>query len=74
MRGSCLALIACLLVGCGGSDAGDKPDPQAESPRLGGVPPTATPPAAPMDEVEKPIARKLEAQVATQGLRVDHLA
>lgn len=83
------AVLLGLLTaaGCAGSGSGShdgaartaassSPSPPAPSagPRLGGAPATPqSPPATPMDELEKPIAAQLAKQVQGQGLTLDYL-
>jgi hypothetical protein len=74
MRGGCLALVALVVLVILGGCSDDAARGPADPPRLGGVLPTATPPSDEMDELEQPIARRLDNQVAAQGLHVDHLA
>lgn len=80
---ACLALLGLVLLGgCtagGGSGSGAGPastsTPSRPSPTVGGqskVRPKS-PPTAPMDDLEKPIARQLAAEVAPQGLTLSYL-
>ena len=65
-----LATTGALTAGCSSEDpTGRKGDP----PELGGTLPTASPPIAPMDDLERPVAELLQTQVASQGLTVDAL-
>jgi hypothetical protein len=71
-------VVAPLLAGCsGGTEAGPHPVTPSGSPAaapLGGPrPKTATPPATPMDRLERPIADQLAGRMRSQGLDVDYL-
>lgn len=77
---ACLALFSLVLLGgcTGNGDAAQSADtatPSRPSPTLGGqtaLRPKA-PPTAPMDDLEKPIAKQLAAEVAAQGLSLSYL-
>lgn len=82
-RLACLVAAALLaLCGCTGGGARDAPraassagSPSGPHPTPGGqatVRPEAQP-TQPMDDLEKPIARRLASQVAGQGLKLDYL-
>ena len=70
MRGAVLAVL--LLVPATGC-TGEEPTGAQDPPKLGGTLPTQSPPSAPMDELEQPVAERLQQQVAGQGLTVDAL-
>ena len=70
MRGAVLTVL--LLVPATGC-TGEEPTGAQDPPKLGGTLPTQSPPSAPMDELEQPVAERLQQQVAGQGLTVDAL-
>ena len=76
-----LPLLAVVLAGCtGGGGPGDaahspRPSPSRPSPSPGGrLPVAASPPSAPMDDLEQAVAARLGQQVARENLDLQYVA
>jgi hypothetical protein len=71
------ALVLLLLLGVGCSDAPSRERPAAgrtEAPAVGGaVPVRHVPPRTAMNRLERPVAERLAAQIADQGLTLEYL-
>jgi hypothetical protein len=74
--GLAFACAAVLVAGCTGDDPGPAAASQSPTspPRLGGATPKQHPvPGGSMNEMERPVAERLAAQVADQGLSLEFL-
>jgi hypothetical protein len=70
--GASLLLLG-VLAACG-DDAGDTGGPPPAEPSLGApAPPSATPPAQPMDHVEEPVAARLAPSLEDENLTLEYV-
>lgn len=76
MATAALVLVSGLLLGgCGGEEkpAAQHPPSPTVSPTPGGPTPTAIVPSGALDDLERPVAKSMRQQVATQGLELGFL-